>query len=162
MRTVLSWSRGISLSYVFLIYTRENDSWSWSLGDGQYKGIVCMSTWRTILRSINRDKRELSTKSWINHETRWSRRFCLILCVKLSESGRVVHSLLGFGLCTGAYQWGTFITGSVIHSGSDVQQVLELKAVVRFVGCRAILMTPTRLLLMLQCAEDHESVWSVV
>lgn len=84
------------------------------------------------------------------------------MCEALSESGGVVHSLLGLGLCTGAYQWGTFITGSVIHSGSDVQQVLELEAVVRLVGRRAILMTPTRLLLMLQCAEDHEPVWSVV
>lgn len=67
--------------------------------------------------------------SCINSETCWSRLHSNTMCKTLSQSGRVVHSLLlGSGVCTGAFPWGTFITGWVIHCGSDLKQVLELGA----------------------------------
>lgn len=105
---------------------------------------ACVPYWDVLVL------REILTDSCINSETCWpTRPLSNTMRKTLSESGRVVHSLLGSGLCTGADRWGTFITGWAIHSGSDVRKVLELGAVSCLVSC-VIFMTLSRLFLMLQ------------
>lgn len=70
------------------------DSRSWSLGDGQYKDMLyeyaCVPHWDVLI------ERELLTEICINSETCWSTPLQLsnTMCRTLSQSGRVVHSLL--------------------------------------------------------------------